>query len=100
MNEKAHQQPFPVSGGEEPSWRKLSSDFVSEAEFEGEKILKIDADALELLAREAFHDISHLLRPAHLAQLKKTVEAIDASRSQLTSRLVRLSEEVNQLRAQ
>lgn len=35
-----------------------------------------------------------------LAQLKKTVEAIDASRSQLTSRLVRLSEEVNQLRAQ
>ena len=35
-----------------------------------------------------------------LAQLKKTVAAIDASRSQLTSRLVRLSEEVNQLRAQ
>jgi chromosome segregation ATPase len=35
-----------------------------------------------------------------LSQLKRTVEAIDASRSQLTSRLVRLSEEVNQLRAQ
>ncbi|WP_417566167.1 hypothetical protein [Marinobacter sp.] len=35
-----------------------------------------------------------------LASLKRTVESIDASRSQLTSRLVRLSEEVNQLRTQ
>ncbi|MGP9834288.1 hypothetical protein [Marinobacter sp. NSM] len=35
-----------------------------------------------------------------LSELKKTVDAVDASRSQLTSRLVRLSEEVNQLRSQ
>ncbi|AXS82454.1 MULTISPECIES: hypothetical protein [Marinobacter] len=35
-----------------------------------------------------------------LASLKRTVESIDASRSQLTSRLVRLSEELNQLRTQ
>lgn len=35
-----------------------------------------------------------------LASLKRTVESIDASRSQLTSRLIRLSEEVNRLRAQ
>lgn len=35
-----------------------------------------------------------------LAQLKRTVESIDSSRSQLTSRLVRLSEEVDALRAQ
>ncbi|WP_375191740.1 hypothetical protein [Marinobacter sp.] len=35
-----------------------------------------------------------------LANLKRTVDSIDASRSQLTSRLVRLSEEVNQLRTQ
>lgn len=34
-----------------------------------------------------------------LANLGKTVDAIDASRAQLTSRLVRLSEEVDQLRA-
>ena len=34
-----------------------------------------------------------------LAELARTVESIDASRAQLTSRLVRLSEEVNQLRA-
>jgi len=35
-----------------------------------------------------------------LSDLKQTVDAIDASRSQLTSRLVRLSEELNQLRSQ
>lgn len=35
-----------------------------------------------------------------VSSLKRTVESIDASRSQLTSRLVRLSEEVNQLRSQ
>jgi chromosome segregation ATPase len=34
-----------------------------------------------------------------LSNLKQTVSSIDASRSQLTSRLVRLSEEVSQLRA-
>lgn len=34
-----------------------------------------------------------------LAELKKTVSVIDSSRSQLTSRLVRLSEEVNDLRS-
>lgn len=35
-----------------------------------------------------------------LAELEKTVSAIDSSRSQLTSRLVRLSEELNDLRSQ
>lgn len=35
-----------------------------------------------------------------LASLKQTVSAIDASRAQLTSRLVRVSEEVSQLRSQ
>jgi len=35
-----------------------------------------------------------------LAGLRQTVSAIDSSRSQLTSRLVRLSEEVNDLRSQ
>jgi len=35
-----------------------------------------------------------------LAAIKRDVQAIDSSRAQLTSRLVRLSEEVNQLRSQ
>ncbi|MDN6320123.1 MAG: hypothetical protein L0J77_10185 [Marinobacter sp.] len=35
-----------------------------------------------------------------LAALKRNIQAIDSSRAQVTSRLVRLSEEVNQLRSQ
>ncbi|MBW7470407.1 hypothetical protein [Marinobacter sp. F4218] len=35
-----------------------------------------------------------------VASLKRTVQAIDSSRAQMTSRLVRLSEEVNMLRSQ
>jgi chromosome segregation ATPase len=37
---------------------------------------------------------------SELSNLKQTVSSIDASRAQLTSRLVRLSEEVSQLRSQ
>jgi hypothetical protein len=36
---------------------------------------------------------------SEIAELKKTVEVIDSSRSQMTSRLVRLSQEVNDLQA-
>lgn len=36
---------------------------------------------------------------AQLAELRQTVSSIDASRAQLTSRLIRLSEEVDQLRS-
>ena len=36
---------------------------------------------------------------AQLSELKQTIASIDASRAQLTSRLVRLSEEVNQIRS-
>ncbi len=79
MNEEVHQQPYPISDGEELPWRKLTSDFVSTSEFEGEKILKINPDALELLAREAFHDISHFLRPDHLEQLRGILDDPEAS---------------------
>ena len=79
MNDNVHQQPFPVSGGDEPRWRKLTEEFVSTAEFEGEKILKIQPEALELLAKEAFHDISHFLRPDHLEQLRGILADPEAS---------------------
>jgi fumarate hydratase class I len=41
--------------------------------------LNVDAEALRLLAAEAFDDISHLLRPAHLAQLRKIIDDPEAS---------------------
>jgi len=51
------------------------------------------------LADLAGNDGERALRN-ELAEVKKNIQAIDSSRAQFTSRLVRLSEEVNQLRNQ
>ena len=69
---------FPTAKAETP-WRKLSDDGVSVVEFEGESILKVEPSALELLATTAFHDVSHLMRPGHLAQLRAILDDPEAS---------------------
>ena len=43
-----------------------SGDFVTVVDVGGEKVLKVQPAALTLLAEEAFIDVAHLLRPAHL----------------------------------
>lgn len=66
--------------GEDPTpYRKLTSDFVSEIEVNGQKILKIEDEGLELLTREAMSDIAHLLRPGHLQQLANILKDSEAS---------------------
>ncbi len=73
---------FPLSNtGKSTSWRKIESSecLITETQFEGEDILKIDTKALEILAKEAFHDISHFLRSSHLEQLKFILEDVEAS---------------------
>lgn len=61
------------------TYRKLTSDYVSTSTFEGQEIVKVQPQALTLLAREAMDDIAHLLRPGHLAQLAKILEDPEAS---------------------
>src|SRR3984885_13331192 len=60
-------------------WRKLDIAGVSTIEVEGKTVLKITPDALSDLAFAAFHDIAHLLRPAHLTQLAKILKDPEAS---------------------
>ena len=60
-------------------YRKLTSDHVSTTTFEGQEIVKVQPEALRILAREAMDDIAHLLRPSHLAQLAKILEDQEAS---------------------
>lgn len=45
----------------------------------GERYLQVDPASLQALTERAFGDISHLLRPAHLAQLKNILDDEDAS---------------------
>lgn len=79
MSEPTHQEPFPLQRPAAVSWRKLTDECVSAAEFEGEPVLKVEPAALELLAREAFHDVSHFLRSGHLEQLRGILEDSEAS---------------------
>ena len=48
-------------------------------EVAGKRVLSIPEKALEDLAFAACHDVSHLLRPAHLAQLRKILDDPEAS---------------------
>ncbi len=78
MAEFQFQSMFPQSKGDTP-YRKLTSDFVEVDEYRGERILRVDRQALTLLAAEAVHDISHLFRPGHLAQLRKILDDPEAT---------------------
>ncbi|MCP4329359.1 MAG: fumarate hydratase [Alphaproteobacteria bacterium] len=74
----SYHEMFPL-GADDTAYRTLTADFVSEAVFEGEPVLKIDAEALTLLTREAFRDCSHLLRSGHLRQLRAILDDPEAS---------------------
>ena len=78
----SHQDPLPLNGQNQSiNWRKIDvpEDFISEMKFEGEDIVKINTGAIEILAKEAFHDISHFLRSDHLSQLKGILDDPESS---------------------
>ena len=69
---------FPL-GEDSTVYKKLSGQYVSMDEFNGKPILKIDPEALTLLSKQAFADISHLLRSSHLQQLAKILDDPESS---------------------
>ncbi len=78
MPEFQYQEMFP-SGKDATAYRKLSGDFVGAATFNGKEVLTVEPEALTLLTAQAFKDISHLLRPGHLAQLRAILDDSEAS---------------------
>ncbi|OYW05836.1 MAG: fumarate hydratase, partial [Acidiphilium sp. 37-67-22] len=69
---------FPL-GHDETPWRKLDLGGVSTIEAAGKTILQIAPETLSALAFQAFHDVSHLLRPGHLLQLRAILDDPEAS---------------------
>ena len=69
---------FPLGPANTP-WKKLALDGVRTAACDGETVLRVTPDALSELAFQAFHDVSHLLRPGHLAQLRAILDDPEAS---------------------
>ncbi|MBV9862335.1 MAG: fumarate hydratase [Alphaproteobacteria bacterium] len=78
MNDAAFHELFPL-GADDTPYRRLSGDYVAAASFDGERIVKVMPEALTLLAREAYIDCQHLLRPGHLAQLRAILDDPEAS---------------------
>jgi fumarate hydratase class I len=73
-----YQELLPL-GHDDTSYRKLTSDHVKPFEAGGRTFLEVAPAALTLLAEEAMRDIAHLLRPGHLAQLRKILDDPEAS---------------------
>ena len=69
---------FPL-GTEATPWRRLDIAGLSIHPCDGTSVLKIAPAALSELAFQAFRDVSQLLRPAHLAQLRAILDDPEAS---------------------
>ncbi|MEP6860228.1 MAG: fumarate hydratase [Deltaproteobacteria bacterium] len=74
-----YQELLPIGHHDDTPFRKLTGDHVATFEARGKTFLEVAPEALTLLTRTAMRDIAHLLRPGHLAQLKKILDDKDAS---------------------
>ena len=66
-------------GKDETEYYLLTKDHVSVSEFEGQPILKIEAEGLTKMANAAFSDVSFMLRRSHNEQVAKILRDPEAS---------------------
>ena len=64
---------------DETEFRLLTDQHVSTFDAGGQRFVKLEPEALTLLARVAMHEIAHYLRPGHLAQLRAILDDPEAS---------------------
>jgi fumarate hydratase class I len=73
-----HAPLFPL-GKDETPYRKLTSEGVKVEKIGEREVLSVSREAIRLLAEHAMADINHLLRPGHLAQLRKILDDPEAT---------------------
>lgn len=73
-----YQNPYPL-GEDKTKYRLISKDGVNVENVNGRKILKVAPEVLTKLAKEAFYDVSFLLRTAHLEKVAKILDDPEAS---------------------
>ena len=78
MSDLMYQDPFAQAEDATP-YRLLTPDHVSMGRFEGQDILKVEPEALVLVAREAMRDAAFLMRTPHLEQLAAIFDDPDSS---------------------
>jgi fumarate hydratase class I len=67
------------TGKDETPYRLITTEGVSSFEANGQTFLQVSPEAIQQLTAEAMHDISHYLRPAHLAQLRRIIDDPESS---------------------
>ena len=78
MADFEYADPFPLDG-DDTRYRRIAQDGVSLGSFDGQDVLKVDPDALTLLAREAFREIAFFYRARHLEQVAAILRDPEAS---------------------
>jgi fumarate hydratase class I len=66
-------------GEDSTPYRLLTTDGLESVELGGRRFLRVSNDALRVLSATAIKDISHLLRPGHLRQLRNIIDDPEAS---------------------
>jgi fumarate hydratase, class I len=74
-----HHTPLFPLGPDKTPYRKLDIGGVTVEKVMGKDMLVVSHEALRALSEAAFTDINHLLRPAHLKQLRKILDDPEAS---------------------
>jgi len=78
MSDAPYTELLPL-GPDDTPYRLLTTEGVSTVEAAGRTFLQVEPEALTLLARTAFRDIAHWLRPGHLQQLRNILDDPEAS---------------------
>ncbi|MCU2621078.1 class I fumarate hydratase FumA [Enterobacter hormaechei subsp. hoffmannii] len=73
-----YQNPFPLAH-DDTEYYLLTKEHVSVAEFDGQEVLKVEPEALTLLAQQAFHDAAFMLRTSHQKQVAAILSDPEAS---------------------
>ena len=74
-----YQDMLPAGQHDDTQYRLVTTDGVSTSRAGGRELLEVDPAVLTLLTAEAMRDISHFLRPGHLAQLRAILDDPEAS---------------------
>ncbi|MFA5515194.1 MAG: fumarate hydratase [Desulfuromonadales bacterium] len=75
-----YQDPFPLAKDATKYYKIPGSEkYVSVAQFDGKEVLKVDPEALTVLANQAVKDVSFLLRPEHNENVAKILRDPEAS---------------------
>jgi fumarate hydratase class I len=74
-----HHTPLFPLGPDKTKYRKVTADGVRVEKVMGQDVVVVAPEALRALSEAAFEDINHLLRPAHLKQLRAILDDAQAT---------------------